>query len=665
MKSIKKYCLVLFIGTIAFIHNALAQEIEFGEVTKEELSEKGHPLEKDADAAILYRNQNTYYQSNQVSADLITEVHERIKIYSKDGFYYATEKINLFNNRSEKERVSKISAFTYNLENGQVVKSKLDKNQIFESELSYNYNQTKFTMPNVKEGSVIEFKYRITSPFIWNIDDFRFQYSIPVKKLRAEIRTPKGFNFKQTYKGFLRFSSKKTTKRDNRLGMDMIVNTFDLENVPSLKEEPLVDNIDNYRAGVMFEMVSIDIPGSAFRSFSQTWGDVAKSIGNSNDYKNELDKTRSFDDELDVLLAGKTDKLEITKLLFAHVKKSTEWNGVDGKYFQYGLKKTLKEKKGNAADINLLLVAMLRYAGIKANPVVISTKDNAFPFFPTLNRLNYVIAHAKIGDKTYFMDATEEFSDLNLLPIKDYNWTGLLIDNENLVWSRIDLHSPKKATNNYLITATLMTDGTLEGKCQSRLTDHTAYEFRKKFQDKTFDEFLTDKESRLAAVEISNYQAKNTGISHGPVSETFDFNYENGADVINDKIYVSPLSFMRMEENPFKAETREYPIDFGHAFHDKYMVNMALPEGYKVESVPETLLLRLPENLGEFKYITSQKGNIIQLSVNFEINKAIVGPQNYPFLKEYFNQVIKKEAEQIVLSKTTDDGTKDSAAGSR
>ncbi|MGI9550662.1 MAG: DUF3857 domain-containing protein [Aurantibacter sp.] len=662
MTILKKFPLVAFLISFQFLP---AQEIGFGEVTKEELLEKEHPLEKDAHAAILYRDQNTYYLSGQGYANLVTEVHERIKIYSKDGFEHATEFINLYSTRSDEESVSKIVAYTYNLENGQIVKSKLEKDQIFKTELSYNYNQAKFTMPNVKEGSVIEFKYKITSPFIWNIDDFRFQHSIPVKRLHAQIRTPKGFNFKQTHKGFLLFTPKTVTRKDHRVGMDMVIKTYDLTDVPSLKEESYVDNINNYRAGVMFELVSINIPGSVYKSYAQTWSDVAKTIGSSSAYKNELDKTRSFDDELDLLLTGKTNKLEITKLLFDHVKNTTEWNGVDGKYFQHGLKKTLKEKKGNAADINLLLVAMLRYAGVKANPVVISTKDNAFPFFPTLERLNYVIAHAKIGDKQYFMDATEEFSDLNLLPIKDYNWKGLLVDNENMVWSHIDVISPKKATNTYLLTAELSTDGTLGGKCQTRLTNHTAYSFREKFKNKSLEEFLADKESKLSGIEISNYEAKNADTYKGPISETFDFNFEGGADVINDKIYMSPLSFLRMEENPFKAETREYPIDFGYAFGDKYMLNITIPEGYEVESIPETIVLRLPENLGEFKYIAGQKDNRIQLSINFEVNKAMIGPQNYPFLKEYFNQVITKEAEQIVLAKVTENGNKERASGSR
>ncbi|WP_149277272.1 DUF3857 domain-containing protein [Pareuzebyella sediminis] len=661
MISTKKLPLLLaFIS----VQTLWCQEIQFGEVSKEELLEKEYALDPDAPAAVLYRYQNTYMQSNNGYPRLITEIHERIKVYNKAGFEYATEQINLYNGRSDKESVRKIKGYTYNLEQDKIVKSELDKDQIFESELSFNYDQVKFTMPNVKEGSVIEFEYYVSSPFYWLIDEFRFQKDIPVKQVRAELRTPKGYNFRQTQKGYVPFTSQENIKRDNRIGMDVVVTSFDLRNVPALKAESYVDNIHNYRAGALFELVSIDLPGYPTKSFAHSWGDVAKSIGNTDDYKNQLDKTRSFDDELDAILSGKTDKLEITNILFKYVKDNTEWNGMDGKSFQHGLKKTIKEKKGNAADINLLLVAMLRYAGIHANPVILSTKENAIPFFPTLDRLNFVIAHAKIDGEDYYMDATEEFSDVNLLPIRDYNWGGLLVDNENMVWKHIFNIAPQKAESMYSVKMEVDQEGIVSGNYRSRFTNHAAYRFRESLKNQDLENYLRDKESKYTGMEISEYEAKNVDSYEGHVSESFHYRQENGADVINDKIYLQPLSFLKIEENPFKLDKREYPIDYGFPFRERYMVNIKLPEGYQVESLPSAAIIKLPDNLGIYKYAVQNAANGIQLSVTFEVNKAVIAAINYPYIKEYYNQIIIKGAEQIVLSKT-DNEYNESTAGSR
>lgn len=655
---------MLLVVTLLACFQTRAQEVEFGNVSKEELMETSYAQDSDASAAVTFRKQETYLLSSNGILRLITEVHERIKIYNKDGFEYATEKVNLFKAGSDKEEVRKIKASTYNLEDDKVVEYSLEKDQIFDTEMSFNYDQVKFTMPHVKEGSVIEFTYSISSPFVWNIDEFRFQRDIPVKHLMAELRTPKGFNFRQTQKGFLILNSKKTTKQDHRLGMEVVITSYDLKNIPAMKAENYVDNIDNYRSGAMFELVSIDIPGTPYRSYAQTWQDVAKTIGSSSDYKNDLDKTRSFKEELKTVLGGKTDQLQIAKDLFKYVKDQTEWNGLDGKSFQNGIKKTLKEKKGNAADINLLLVAMMRDAGIRANPVILSTKDNSMPFFPTVDRLNFVIAHAFIDGKDYYMDATEEFSDINLLPVRDYNWGGLLVDNHNKVWKHITAIKPRKANNIYALDISLDSEGYAEGNFKSRLSDHSAYRFREDFKNRDLDEYLNEMEQRYLGIEISDYEAGNTDTYEGMVTEKFVYETENGADVVGDKLYVHPLAFLRMEENPFKLEKREYPIDFGFPFRDRYMVNIKLPQGYIVESMPENVLVHLPNELGSYKYVVKKNAAGIQLSVTFDLNSAIISATNYSELKEYYNQIIIKGSEQVVLAKASNEHNQ-STAGSR
>ena len=644
---IKKINLMVFIISIQF---NFSQEIDFGKVSKEELFEESYSLDQSANAVVLYRHQNTYLLSTNVNTELLTEIHERVKIYNKEGFDYATHEIDLFKSGSARETVTKIKAFTYNIENGKIVETTLDKDQIFKNEVRYNYDQTKFTMPNVKEGSVIEYKYTIRSPFYFDIDEVRLQYDVPIKKMEVEIRTPEGYRFNKTSKGYLSFYPKVETKRDNRIGMNVVSTKYFLNNVPALKDESYVDNIDNYRAGVIFELVSVELPGY-YKSYSRSWGDVAQYIGNTDDYKNKLDKTNSFKDELEELLSGKTDQIEKMGLIFKYVKDNIKWNGIDGKGFYYGIKKALKEKKGNTGDINLTLVAMLRDAGIKANPVVISTKDNIIPFFPTVDRLNYVIAYAEIEDKKYFMDATDEFSDINLLPVKDYNWKGIYIDNDNLVWKQIEIQTPEAAISQYSITASLNEEGEVNGHLMSRHTNHSAYKFREAYKKADEENFIINLEEKYDNIEISNYEVKNTETYDDYVSESFDYYQETGADIIDDKIYIYPMSFLRIKENPFKLEERKFPIDFGYPFSQKAVVTIEIPNNYQLESQPEPVIMKIPDDLGLFKFMPKVVGNKILLMVDFEISNAQIYPDHYLFLKEFFNQMIIKENEQIVLKK--------------
>ncbi|MDY2585740.1 transglutaminase domain-containing protein [Winogradskyella aquimaris] len=646
-----KNLILVFTFSLVFIQKSITQEVKFGKVSQEELNEKFYEKDSSANAAILYRNQKTYFSSTVSSVELVTEIHERIKVYNKEGFDKATVTFNLFKSRGTKNKVSKIKAYTFNLEGSKIKKTELDKDQIFKSEYSYNYNQVKFTMPNVKEGSVLDISYKITSPFYFNIEEFRFQYDIPIKKIEAELRTPDGYNFNTKNKGHISFYPERSRKRDVRMNMTVDVLNYTLEDVPALKDESYVNNINNYRAGVLFELTSILVPGQRTRYYSTSWKDVAQTIGSSDDYRNELDKTRSFDDSLDIIIAEHPDAKNKMKAIFKYLKEQISWNGIDGKYFQKGIKKALNEKKGNAGDINLTLVAMLRYAGIDANPVVISTKENLVPYFPTVDRLNYVIAYVVLNDQEYFLDATDEFSDINLLPIKDYNWQGVLIDNNNMVWRKVGIKNPDPGITQYMVNATINEEGGLEGSVMSRYTNHSAYSFRKGFKDQDLDNYLSTKEEQLNDIEISNYKVNNADTYEGYVSETYEFYKESSADILDGKIYIEPNLFLKTFENPFKLEQREFPVDFGYPVKEKQIININFPEGYVAESIPESLILKLPEDLGEFLFSPKIVGNNINLTVSVELNKSMMGPETYPYLKEFFNQMVNKQKEQIVLVK--------------
>lgn len=628
-----------------------AQDFKFGKISKEELLEKICPIDSSASAAILYNYRSTYFTLTNTGLELYTEIHKRIKIYNKDGFDSATEEINLFKTNGSNEFLSRLKAYTYNLNNGKIEKTELKKDQIFREEVNMNNDQVKFTMPNVKEGAVIEFRYRVASPFIWSIDDFVLQYNIPVKKELLRLKTIDGIDFKTTSKGYLQAYPKRSSEHDLNLDMGMVINTYELENVPALKEEKYVDNIDNYRAGVMFELVSITLPGTFSKYYAQSWGDVAKTIGSTDDYRNGLDKTKSFDDDLESLIKGTINQVDKMKLIFKHVKDNIAWNGMDGKYFYNGIRKALKEKKGNSADINLTLVAMLRVAGIHANPVAISTKDNVKPYFPTVDRLNTVIAYAKINNEEYFLDATEEFSDINVMPVKDYNWSGILIDNPNKVWQKINLKEPEMAIGQYAINAKLDEEGVIEGNFKAKYLKHKAYEFREAFKDQVLEDFIANRESTYNNIEISNYKVENAKTFSGAVQESFNYYQENGAEVINNKIYIQPFSILKIEENPFKPNERLFPVDFGYAFLERSVLTIEIPEGYKAETQPKPVLFKMPNSLGEFKYMPTLLGNKLKLMVEFKIKKSVINADKYLFLKQFFNQIIEKEAEQIVLTK--------------
>ncbi|GAA3596964.1 DUF3857 domain-containing protein [Flavivirga amylovorans] len=668
-----KITVILF--SLCFTITAFAQDYKFGKVSKEELEEKFNPLDSSANATYLYKNRKTFFQYQQGEGfSLITEIHERIKIYNKDGFDYATENVGLYKNGSDIEEFTNIKAYTYNLLEGKVEETKLTKEGIFKTE-KYNYlDEVKFTMPNIKEGSVVEFKYRITSPFYSNVDDFDFQYSIPVKKLEAKFEVPEYFVFKPNMKGFLSVIPKTETKRDKitfrsktRSGGGLSsgastsysssdveftksISSFNLKDVPALKEEPYVNSINNYRSSMKYELSYTKFPQSTVKYYSTTWEDVVKTIYKSPNFGDELNKTNYYEDELDAIIGSVSGAMERTSLIFNFVKSRVKWNGRYGKYTNEGVKKAFKDHVGNVAEINLMLTSMLKYAGLNAYPVLVSTRRNGVPLFPTREGYNYVVSYVKFSDGYMLLDATSKYSVPNVLPFRTLNWQGRVISDKGGS-TLVNLYPKNKSKDNVFMMVNLNEDGSINGGCRSLKTSHDALRYRERYNNKDEEDFIEKLENKYNGLEISDFKVTNGLDLSKPVTESYKFIKESQADIIGDKIYFSPMFYLRTMENPFKLENREFPVDFGYPSTSRYQITINLPEEYKVESIPESVAFSLPDNLGVFKFNIVNSGLSIQLVVNVDINQSIVTPLYYDALKEYFKQMIEKENEQIVLTR--------------
>ena len=73
------------------------------------------------------------------------------------------------------------------------------------------------------------------------------------------------------------------------------------------------------------------------------------------------------------------------------------------------------------------------------------------------------------------------------------------------------------------------------------------------------------------------------------------------------------MLFLSNNESPFKLDTRKYPIDFGFPWEEKVTVGIQIPEGYVIESIPESLAIGLRDDVGVYKFSIVNNGNSVQL----------------------------------------------------
>ena len=664
----KHFLVLTFIFTFSVMLNA--QKFKFGSIDIENLQEKEYELDPEAEAVVLYKKRYTNYSySSGAGWRLVTEVTERIKIYNKDGFQYASKKIPYYLGKSN-ENVT-IKAVTYNLENGKIAKTKLNGKDIFEEEINEDWSSKNFTMPNIKEGSIVEWKYTMNSPYVQSIDEVVCQYDIPIKNLDCKIEIPEFFVFRmfpsryypinvrqsQNSKTFSVINSVRSqntlvpTTRTSSGNTQLRQNVYDIkaQNIPALKEEPYVNSMNNYRAIVRFEISAYRPKNGTPEYYNTSWEKVTESIYKNPRFGGELSKSKYFESDLQTILAENEAKEDKIKAIFQLIQNKVKWNENYGKYTDKGVVKAYKEGHGNVAEINLALVSMLRYAGFNASPVLVSTRSHGIPLFPTKQGFNYVIAAIEGPNEITLMDATDPYSAPNLLPVRDLNWEGRLVREEGTAVA-VNLYPDKYNMKRVKVTAKLDSDGELSGIMISTYKNLNALLYRTNNSQLSEDNLISKLESENGDIEIEKIRINNLDKPFRPLTEMVQFTGENQVDFIGNKIYISPLLFLSNTENPFKMENRTYPLDFASAWRNDVDLILEIPEEFSVESKPKDVLYSLPDNLGSYSLKTSVENNKIIISSSSTINKAIVPASYYVMLKEIYKKAIDAQLEKIVLS---------------
>lgn len=672
MKKMKKTSFILLFFTL-FTIPLFSQKNELGKVTLEELSQKNHPIDSSAVAAILFKIGEVRFEfSPEEGFEMVTVVKMKIKIYKKEGYEWANHSMKVYVGGNTKETVSYKNAITYNLVDGKIEKTKLKSEGEFVEKVNKYWDRKKITMPNVKEGSIVEYEYITRSKQIGAIDRWDFQTSIPINFCEYKTYIPEFYEYNVSQKGYIfpkvesekvlktnTFTSKERNQTSTRVSTDFsqekfeyqeLKTVFKLQNVPALKDESYVNNINNYTSSVEFELSVIRYPNEPVKSLSTTWEAVTKTIYDDPDFGLELNKTGYFEDDLNLLLKDVNDQHEKIAIIFNFVKAKVKWNEFNSYQCDGGVKRAYKDMIGNSAEINLMLTAMLRFAGVEANPVLVSTRSNGINVFPNRTAFNYVIAAVENQNELILLDATDKNALPNILPIRDLNWMGRII-RKNGSSAEVDLMSKTVSNNVTNMMVTLSKDGVFEGKIRQQHFDYNAYFFRNRYGELSKDAYLEYLEKRNNNCEVIEYEVSGKSDLSQPIVENYSIKSSNLVETIGDKMYFSPLLFFVMSENPFKQDVREYPIDFIFPTQDRFMINITLPDGYSIESMPTSISVPMSDDLINAKFLLSGEGNRIQVSYIKEIKASIISPEYYDELKAVFNELVKKENEKIVIKK--------------
>jgi hypothetical protein len=671
-----KYPLLLNV-LVLVCFSAAAQDnpgIKFNHVKPEDFNIEKLKADTSYGAVIIADVGNSSFEGNTKGWFTLVYRHQRrIKIINKKGFDLASVEIPLYisTKSNSEEKLDALKASTYNLENGVVVETKLGKDAVFKDNQDKNHIVKKFTMPAIKEGSIIEYSYTINSDFLFNLQPWTFQGAYPRVWSEYELDLPNFFEYVFLAQGYNTFDIRTTKTRyatysvidDNNdptgrsqtysIPSTNSINRWVIKNVPALKEEKFTTSLDNHISKIEFQMSAQQFPGSPRRDIMGTWATVAEDLLKNEDFGGKLDKDNPWlNDDIKIIKASTSNKLEEARKIYAFVKNNIKCNGNHGIYLSETIKDVLKTKSGFVADVNLLLTAMLKHENIKACPVILSTRTNGntHEVYPLINRFNYVICKADIDGTTYFLDASKAYMGFNKLPEYCLNGPARSIDQNTFpVYFYADSVKEAKMTN-----VMLFNDEKIPGKWVGSLTSAMGYYetcgIRQKILNDGKDAFEKKlKESYTGDFSINDIKFENENDCDVPLRMTHSLTVDGNDNT--SVIYFNPMIKEGYKENLFTSAERKYPVEMPYQVDETYNFQMEIPPGFVIDELPKSAKVALNDGEGYFEYLVSKSENGIILRSRIKLNKATFLPEDYETLRNFFDYIVKKHAEQIVFKK--------------
>ena len=679
--SLKHALLGVLFSTFCFTITAQDAPIKYGKIDLADLQMKVYPKDTSAEAVVLGDIGRAYFDYSALNDgfQVVYERHRRVKIFKKSGYEWATIKVPLYNNKngSRKEDLYDLQAFTYNIENGEIIKEKLEKESVFLDKKDDTHSIKRFAFAKVKEGSIIEYSYKIRSDFYYNFHDWVFQSSIPIAWSDFTASIPNYFSYRQLSQGYepyhvntvfsgqLFFTIKNDAEEEGSgANHSRTQSSFEkvsteskdfrwvMKDVPALREEPYMTTVDDFVSKIQFELSSTRSPKSLQKNYSNTWGSLNDVLVEDESFGGQLNRSTFLKETISTIKANSKDTLTQIDMALNFVKVAMTWNGRESIYSSATLKKALETKTGNVADINLLLVALLKELGYDANPVILSTRDNGriLDDYVILSKFNYVIAQVNVGGKDLLLDATATQLPVGILPVKCLNGRGRLIGKNKTRW--VILQSPYKDSETVVCNLTL----NKEGNGQSDLIlSHVGYNNlneRRKYLKQGKDKYLQDFKQKNPTWEIKKTELENLENIAEPLIVKNEIIMNDFATIAGERVYFNPVIYNAQRENPFKNPSRKYPVDFGTLIEENFIATYTIPQGYVVEEMPKSIKVSLPEDGGRFTYIVglSEDGKIT-ISSKISLKKTMYFAEEYEVLRKFYDQVVQKHAEQIVLKK--------------
>lgn len=637
----------IFIFSLSFYVCLAQKEVtEFGDFTTDEISLKQCEFDNDADAVVFLDKATSSYNDFN---NLITERRIRFKILKERGIERGNIHIRYYSDESF-EAISNIDAVILSFDTQKKeVWSKLDRKSVYNKKLNKYYSEISIALPDIHVGSIIEYKYESQMKHYGGLREWIFQSDMPVVSSSYNLTILPNAEFAYTI--YKKQDLPIVVKPDSHNGSVL----FEMNNLPGLREEAYMGAARDYLQRVSFQFSGYKrVEGQGFGNkttsttkYTTTWKELARELSDNSSFGSQINKNLPGADVIQTTWTKEPDSFTKMKAIHNYVKSNFTWNNIYSKYAEDGLKQAWEKKTGTTGEINLILINLLKYAGLEVRPLLVSESDNGKvdTAYPYINQFNKVVAYVTIDKNHYILDGTDRQTPSFIIPYNLLNTTGFIVDKKTACLVKIADDTKKKLTT-VNVFGTINNTGSMEMEAAVNNFDYAKIERKEKYNNNK-KKYEKDFFESFSLTAPDSFSVAGLEFDSLPLHHDIKLNYTLNKS--GDYFLLNYNLFTGLNKNPFITEQRFSDINFGCNYSCTLSGTFNLPENLSPETLPKNIKMVTPDQSMLVIRQVQQSENKIQVGVSINFSKTEYSAADYPEVQAFYKQMLELLNEPIVL----------------
>jgi tetratricopeptide (TPR) repeat protein len=512
-----------------------------------------------------------------------------------------------------------------------------------------NDNQIVFT--NLEAGDVIVFKYRTQSYSHGRFArDFWDRYSFGGQIYSAITRYNLFLPAEQKVNYLLTNSNLKPTVKNVE---DFKEYSWEMDHPQPLKDEPLMPML-------------VDVGTVLHISTINSWQEIANWY--SDVVNNKAEQDFEIIDLYNKLFPDQNKNLtqfEQAKIIYNYIESNIKYSEVafmQSAFVPQRPAATLTTRLGDCKDLSSLFVTLARMCGIKAQMVLVDTRDNGNNdlMLPSVD-FNHCIVKAILDKRNYYIELTDDHLPFASIPNNLQGALALEVPekpvNENI--QLIHLRFDNRTRDFVKRKIEIIPDGeNLEVKVHSVIYGALTSPVRDEYLNLDSEKIKQEMEKTVARSyqnNISVEQVKFYNLDKLDDSVVYDYSYK----VKNEIAQIGDFNTFQMEYpdiiaslDNFTSDKRTYPVEYwNYENADGYetVVDVEAPKGQKFMDVPAPQVMSFESLKYSLKYILESPGKLRIIRSFYDARPQEIQPEKYQEFKSFFEKIVKAERNYIAF----------------